>query len=286
MSSPQLENGFTRIANEILEAMARVKLSPTQYRIIFTVWRYTYGFQRKSHQLSLTFLTEATGCDFRLIQREVKKLIDMKILLSNQTKGKTREIGFNKDLKDWRIDIVQNTIGEIDNGNLDNGETDNIAIGETDNIAIGEIDNETIGEMDNQERKKEKSKETVNDYKSIFDFYFTLNLIKHRSYTNDMAKAIKKAIKDNGYDIKYCKELLRRHAIVVEKTKSSQYPVKSRGFAEFFGQKVYGGTHLICSEYEEGGKYYEQYFQNEKEDSRIGIPPSESILGEREEPWM
>ncbi len=271
-----LENGYTRIANEILEAMARVKLSPTQYRIIFTVWRYTYGFQRKAHQLSLTFLTEATGCDFRLIQREVKKLIDMKVLLSNQTKGLAREIGFNKNIKDWQIDIVQNTIGKIDNGNLDNGEIDN--------ITIGEIDNGSIGKIDNQERKKENIKE--NDFKSIYDYYLTLNLVKHRAYTKDMAKAIKKAVTDNKYEIEYCKELLKRHEIVVGKTKNGQYPVKVRGFAEFFGQKVYGATHLICSEYEEGGKYYEQYLKNEKEDSRIGVPPSESILGEREEPWM
>jgi phage replication O-like protein O len=50
-----LDNGYTRIANEILEAMAKIKLSPTQYRILFVVWRYTYGFQRKEHKLSLTF---------------------------------------------------------------------------------------------------------------------------------------------------------------------------------------------------------------------------------------
>ena len=55
MANPQLENGYTRIANEILEAMAKVKLSPTQYRVLFVVWRYTYGFSRKSADLSLTF---------------------------------------------------------------------------------------------------------------------------------------------------------------------------------------------------------------------------------------
>lgn len=247
MANPQLENGYTRIANEILDAMARIKLSPTQYRILFVVWRYTYGFQRKIHELSLTFISEATGCDLRLIQRELKKLIELKVLIARQDKGKPREIGFNKRIREWKIDNNCLAIGEIDNG-------------ETDNTTIGEIDNGTIGEIDNQERKKEKSKEI--DYKSIFDFYISLNLIKHRAYTKDMAKAITKAMKDNKYDIDYCKTLLERHKEVVEKTKETQYPVKVRGFAEFFGQKVWGATHLICSEYEEGGKYYEQYLNS------------------------
>jgi hypothetical protein len=42
MANPQPEDGYTILANEILEAMARTKLSPTQYRLLFVVWRYTY----------------------------------------------------------------------------------------------------------------------------------------------------------------------------------------------------------------------------------------------------
>lgn len=80
-----------------------------------------------------------------------------------------------------------------------------------------------------------------------------------------MVKAIKKAMKNNKYDIEYCKTLLERHKQVVEKTKETQYPVKARGLSEFFGQKVWGATHLICSEYEEGGKYYEQYIKDKEE---------------------
>lgn len=148
-----------------------------------------------------------------------------------------------------------------------------------------ENSNETATEQQENTNKNEKNDKNK-DYVSVFNFYLTLNLVKHRSYTNDMAKAIKKAIKDNKYEIEYCKELLKRHEIVVEKTKNLQYPVKARGFAEFFGQKVFGGTHLICSEYEEGGKYYEQHIKNGNQGNRLGVPPSESKLGKREEPWM
>ena len=152
MKDVQLENGYTAIAHTILEKMARIKLSPTQYRLIFVIWRYTYGFKRKSHNLTLSFLSKATGCNERQIQRELKRLEDRKIIFQ-WVNSKQRKISFNKKYGQWvgEIDIgeIDNPkkfdIGEIDNGETDIGETD---IGETD---IGEIDNADIGEIDNQE---------------------------------------------------------------------------------------------------------------------------------------
>lgn len=129
------------------------------------------------------------------------------------------------------------------------------------------------------------NKENNIDYVSVFNYYMTLNLIKHKTYTNAMTNAIKKAMTDNKYDIEYCKVLLKRHETVVEKTKNAQFPIKARGITEFFGQKVYNATHLICSEYEEGGKHYEDYIKP-KNITRIGIPKCESVLGKREERWM
>ena len=62
MANVQIDNGeFTRIANEILEHIAKAKLNGTQYAIILTIWRYTYGFQRISHEMSLGFMANLTG---------------------------------------------------------------------------------------------------------------------------------------------------------------------------------------------------------------------------------
>ena len=104
MINPQLEDGYTRIADEILENMARIKLSPTQYRIIFVVWRYTYGFNRKNHHLSLSFLSEATGCDRRTVRRSVNQMLERRILLEKGVKGQTRILEFNKKVTEWGED--------------------------------------------------------------------------------------------------------------------------------------------------------------------------------------
>lgn len=144
MKDVQLENGYTAIAHTILEKMARIKLSPTQYRLIFVIWRCTYGFKRKSHNLTLSFLSNATGCDERQIQRELKRLEKRRVIFQ-QINSKQRKISFNKKYGQW--------VGEIDNGETDIGEIDNGGIDNWSNRQddIGEIVNPDIGEIDNQE---------------------------------------------------------------------------------------------------------------------------------------
>jgi phage replication O-like protein O len=162
MANPQAENGYTRLANEILEIMAKVKLSPTQYRLLFVVWRFTYGFNRKSHNFSLGFLANATGCDKRSIQRDLTKLEEKKVILQEVKNGVGRVIEFNKNYDDWFESIGETTNGQIANGQIANGETTNTSVGET--------TNGTIGEIANQERNKENYKENTTTT-DCFNFY-------------------------------------------------------------------------------------------------------------------
>jgi phage replication O-like protein O len=105
MASPQTENGFTSIANELMEAMPQYKFNGTQFRILFVVLRYTYGFKRKSHELSLTFLANKTGIHKQQIKRELDILIQNNVLVeaSAPTFNKTRSIQLNKNYKEWLI---------------------------------------------------------------------------------------------------------------------------------------------------------------------------------------
>ncbi|MGO4346323.1 replication protein [Paenibacillus sp. MCAF9] len=90
-----MEN-YTQIPNYVLDFLARTKLSPTQYRIALVVCRFTFGFHRKKAKLSLSFLSKATGCTERLIQREVTELVEMGIFLEG-LEGRTRTLEFNID---------------------------------------------------------------------------------------------------------------------------------------------------------------------------------------------
>ena len=105
MASPQKENGYTPIANEILENIAKYPLNGTQHRIIDVVWRYTYGFNRKEHGLSETFISNATNIHRKQIQRELNELIscNMICVMKNATFSASRILAFNKDYSQWVV---------------------------------------------------------------------------------------------------------------------------------------------------------------------------------------
>lgn len=99
---PQIEDGYTRIANEILENIMKVSLNGTQFRIVMAVWRYTYGFQRKEHDLSLSFLSKATRASKSQVDRELSALIDRKIItVVGAGERGSRVVAFNKNHDEW-----------------------------------------------------------------------------------------------------------------------------------------------------------------------------------------
>ena len=63
----QLENGYTRIANELLDAVIKTPFISTHLKIVLVCWRYLYGFNRKQAELSESFISKATGISKRYI---------------------------------------------------------------------------------------------------------------------------------------------------------------------------------------------------------------------------
>ena len=101
--SVQLENGYTRIANEILEAVTISKFNGTQLKIVLCVIRRTYGFQRKESDLSITFISRATGISKRYIAQEINNLITSNVLLvtKEHTIKSSRRLKLNKNYHEW-----------------------------------------------------------------------------------------------------------------------------------------------------------------------------------------
>lgn len=103
MANPQKENGSTDIANELLEAIYSSEFNGTELAILLCVLRYTYGFHRKKHELSLSFITKATHRHRNGVSRAINDLIKRNVLTqySNPSFNSTREIGINKDYNKW-----------------------------------------------------------------------------------------------------------------------------------------------------------------------------------------
>ena len=93
---PQLENGYARIANEILEELSSTYLSPYEWQVLMFIFRKTYGFGKKSDWIANSQLVSVTGIHKAHISRTIKKLKDRNIV--TQTGNK---ISFNKNYSSW-----------------------------------------------------------------------------------------------------------------------------------------------------------------------------------------
>ncbi|KPU43014.1 bacteriophage replication protein O [Oxobacter pfennigii] len=103
MSKPQLEDGYTKIANELLEQIYKLPLNGTQFRIIAVIIRYTYGYSRKEHEMSESFISSNSGIYKRQVQRALKELIESKIItvVKEASFNSSRVIAINKNYAEW-----------------------------------------------------------------------------------------------------------------------------------------------------------------------------------------
>lgn len=99
---PQIENGYTRIANEIVEAMCQLKCSNYESRLLWCLFRKTYGFGKKEDRISLSQFSKLSGVGSQNMARAKTKLLNKKIIKVSGDK-----IGFQKDISKW---IVSNEI--------------------------------------------------------------------------------------------------------------------------------------------------------------------------------
>lgn len=60
MAKPQPDQ-FTRLSNELLEAYARATALPYTTRVLFVIWRMTYGYQTQKSKIPLSVFAEKTG---------------------------------------------------------------------------------------------------------------------------------------------------------------------------------------------------------------------------------
>ena len=99
MASPQTENGYTRIANEILDALSRLpSLGGEGSQLLWFVLRRTYGFQKTTAEMSIRFIAQGTGLKRPSVCRAIKRLLAKRLI----TRSKDR-ITFNKNYDEWVV---------------------------------------------------------------------------------------------------------------------------------------------------------------------------------------
>lgn len=103
MANPQKENGYTPIANEILEKLVNTSLLGAEFQVLLFIIRKTYGYHKKQDRISFTQFEKATGLSRQTINKTIKNLISkgmiVKIYLPENNLGYT----FIKDHEKWVV---------------------------------------------------------------------------------------------------------------------------------------------------------------------------------------
>ena len=213
---PQLEDGFTRIANEILEAIARTPLSDYESRCVHFLWRKTYGWKnptgesKKTDFISYTQWAKGTDINRRRINSVLNRLIKRRIITKQviyQGAKCTILWGFQKRYKEWlspkeatlRIQLSpKQTTGEVSpkeaivKADISPKEaTNRIQISP---IQCSPSPKQATEVSSKQGTTKEKKDNIQNIYTVIFNFWNSQRIISHKKLTEDIKRAIKTAL--------------------------------------------------------------------------------------------
>jgi len=116
MASPQKENGYTPIANELMEAFAMLNLSPYEWRILHYLLRKTYGWKKSTDVISLSQFVNGTQLDKKHICRSINKLVKKKLIDKSKMSKTETAYHFNKNYHTWIIPQTGN-VGSPQTGN-------------------------------------------------------------------------------------------------------------------------------------------------------------------------
>ncbi len=101
-----VEDGYTRIANELYEELIGANLTRNQAKVAHAVCRKTYGFNKKMDRIADSQIAELTRLPRQKVNKAKNELIAMKVLIKEG-----QLIGPNKNLSEWEIpECHQNSV--------------------------------------------------------------------------------------------------------------------------------------------------------------------------------
>jgi len=102
VNSPQLENGYTKIANEIIDKLVAYRIPGEQMQCLLFIIRKTYGYGKKEDYISNSQFCEATGLKKGNVSRAIKELEEKKVVIKNDNR-KIPSYRFNKYYGQWTL---------------------------------------------------------------------------------------------------------------------------------------------------------------------------------------
>lgn len=102
MATPQKENGYTAIANEIMEALANYRIPGEQMQCLLVILRKTYGYNKKWDMISNSQFVKHTGLKKSSVCRAIKELVEKNLVYKNAN-NYIPSYCFNKNYDRWKV---------------------------------------------------------------------------------------------------------------------------------------------------------------------------------------
>ncbi|HHR4518657.1 TPA: replication protein [Salmonella enterica] len=124
-----IDDGYTRFANELLEAIASADLTARQLKVMLAYVRKTYGFNKKTDRIADEQIAQLTGLSRQNVNKAKKELISMNCLFMDGN-----QIGVNREVSAWQFSKclqVSNFVSKLETKNASKLETLNVSKLET-----------------------------------------------------------------------------------------------------------------------------------------------------------
>ncbi|WP_392440027.1 replication protein [Edwardsiella piscicida] len=193
-----LDDGYTRLANMLLEAYAGADLTKRQFKVLLAVLRLTYGWNKPMDRIANSQIAQIANLPEKRVSEARVQLVGMNLLIQAG-----RSIGPNKNTAEWLLQASENcdldnpskqgikeeekeslkTGGNPSNQGIPQAEGNSPKLGEKESLKTGghqrhinTLNNNTpqppAGECVGQEEKP-VSKKTPIDYQAVLFAYNT-----------------------------------------------------------------------------------------------------------------
>jgi len=217
-TSPQLENGYCKIANEIMDALIKHRIPGEQVQCLLYIIRKTYGFNKKNDRISNSQFVAATGINKRNVKRAIDGLIKKRIVVKKDNEY-IPNYQFNKDYRLWKKLSKKTTVVKID-------------------TVVVKKDNNLLSKKTPTKDIKDNIQKTVCD--EIYNFYI-LEIAPERKSKQRALLNIKSHLRKNT------PEDLKQSVLNYKTTSSKSEPQFRKDPANFFGKnEPYFKDFLSC----------------------------------------
>lgn len=104
MANPQVENGYTRVSNELLVAMIRRITNSTWLRILLYIARITYGYRQKYTLSHYSSFATVVGLKEKTIKSAFLDMAEKNIIMYEIRSEKSFLVSINKNYEKWSIE--------------------------------------------------------------------------------------------------------------------------------------------------------------------------------------